>query len=60
MKQITSPRTTAVDRAIDVIEILSENEGTLSLSQIMNKLDIQSVAGLTKYAIREGLTSLDC
>jgi len=40
MKQITSPRTTAVDRAIDVIELLSENEGTLSLSQIMNKLDI--------------------
>ncbi len=40
MKQITSPRTTAVDRAIDVIELLSENEGTLSLSQIMNNLDI--------------------
>jgi DNA-binding NarL/FixJ family response regulator len=27
--------------------------------QIMNKLDIHSVAELTKYAIREGLTSLD-
>ncbi|MBW2656069.1 MAG: helix-turn-helix domain-containing protein, partial [Deltaproteobacteria bacterium] len=40
MKQITSPRITAVDRAIDVIELLSENEGTLSLSQIMNELDI--------------------
>jgi len=40
MKQITSPRTTAVDRAIDVIELLSENEGALSLSQIMNELDI--------------------
>ena len=40
MKQITSPRTTAVDRAIDVIELLSENEGTLSLSQIMNELCI--------------------
>ncbi len=26
---------------------------------IMNKLDIRSVAELTKYAIREGLTSLD-
>jgi DNA-binding IclR family transcriptional regulator len=40
MKQITSPRTTAVDRAIDVIELLSENEGALPLSQIMNELDI--------------------
>jgi len=28
-------------------------------SQIMRKLDIHGVAGLTKYAIREGLTSLD-
>ncbi|HEY3396565.1 MAG TPA: response regulator transcription factor [Armatimonadota bacterium] len=27
--------------------------------QIMNKLDIHSVAELTKYALREGLTSLD-
>jgi DNA-binding NarL/FixJ family response regulator len=27
--------------------------------QIMNKLDISSVAELTKYAIREGLTSLE-
>jgi len=26
---------------------------------IMNKLDISTVAGLTKFAIREGLTSLD-
>jgi len=25
--------------------------------QIMDKLDIHSVAGLTKYAIREGLTA---
>jgi len=40
MKQITSPRTTAVDRAIDVIELLSENEGTLSLSQIVDELGI--------------------
>ena len=27
-------------------------------SQIMEKLDIHSVAELTKYAIREGITSL--
>ena len=28
-------------------------------SQIMHKLDLHSIAELTKYAIREGLTSLD-
>ena len=27
--------------------------------QIMDKLDLCSRAGLTKYAVREGLTSLD-
>lgn len=27
--------------------------------QIMDKLEIRSVAELTKYAVREGLTSLD-
>jgi DNA-binding NarL/FixJ family response regulator len=27
--------------------------------QVMDKLDIHSVAELTKYAIREGLTPLD-
>jgi DNA-binding NarL/FixJ family response regulator len=27
--------------------------------QVMEKLDVHSVAELTKYAIREGLTSLD-
>jgi DNA-binding NarL/FixJ family response regulator len=27
--------------------------------QIMEKLDMHSVAELTKYAIREGLTTLD-
>jgi DNA-binding CsgD family transcriptional regulator len=27
--------------------------------QLMEKLDIHTVAGLIKYAIREGLTSVD-
>jgi DNA-binding NarL/FixJ family response regulator len=27
--------------------------------QVMEKLDIHSVAELTKYAVREGLTGLD-
>jgi DNA-binding NarL/FixJ family response regulator len=27
--------------------------------QLMKKLDVQSVADVTKYALREGLTSLD-
>ena len=33
--------------------------GNEQISQIAAKLDIHSVAELTKYAIREGLTSLD-
>ncbi len=40
MKQKTSPRTLAVDRAIDIIELLSEKDRALSVSQIMNELDI--------------------
>ncbi|MCD6309321.1 MAG: response regulator transcription factor [Candidatus Eremiobacteraeota bacterium] len=40
--------------------ILGINEKTVEAHrrQIMNKLDIHSIAELTKYAIREGLTSL--
>jgi DNA-binding NarL/FixJ family response regulator len=61
-------------REIEVIQLLAEGKsakeiaGLLNLSsktiethrsQAMEKLDIHSVAELTKFAIREGLTSLD-
>ncbi len=37
---------------------LSENTIVTHRQKIMNKLDIRSIAELTKYAVREGLTSL--
>jgi DNA-binding NarL/FixJ family response regulator len=67
----TSPRLTARER--EVLQLMSEGKATkevaaaLHLSvktvethrrQIMEKLSLYSVAELTKYAIREGLTSL--
>jgi DNA-binding NarL/FixJ family response regulator len=62
------------DREREVLQLLAEGKtskeiaGSLGVSpktveahrrQIMDKLDIHNVAGLTKYAIREGLTSVD-
>ncbi|GEM_PF-5296714 len=40
MKKITLNRTTAVDRAIDIIELLSDQQKALSLSQLMKTLAI--------------------
>ena len=62
------------DREREVLQLMAEGKSTkqialkLSISvktvethrrQIMNKLDIHTVAELTKYAIRKGLTSLE-
>ena len=48
----------------EIIPVLTEMRNSLASSykempQIMNKLDMYTVAELTKYAIRKGLTSLD-
>jgi DNA-binding NarL/FixJ family response regulator len=60
-------------RQRQVLQLLSEGKGTSRIAhdlqvsvktvetyrqQIMDKLNIHSIAELTKYAIREGLTSL--
>ena len=51
-----------------VVKVLSARERQVSADrrrvdtyrrQIMDKLSLRSVAELTKYALREGLTSLD-
>lgn len=62
------------NREREVLQLLAEGRGTLQIAatlclsskavdahrkQIMNKLGMHSVAELTKYAIRQGLTSLD-
>jgi two-component system response regulator NreC len=60
-------------REREVLQLLAEGKSTKEIAatlfvsvktigthrkQIMNKLDVHSIAGLTKYAIRERLTSL--
>ncbi|MFC2173242.1 response regulator [Acidobacteriota bacterium] len=67
-----APVLTARER--EVLQLLAEGSSTKQIAynlnvsaktiethrrQIMEKLDLRSVAELTKYAIREGLTSLD-
>jgi len=62
------------DREHEVIQLLAEGKSTKQIAlelhlstkaieanrrNIMEKLDIHSVAELTKYAVREGLTSLE-
>ncbi len=62
------------DREREVLQLLAEGKSTKQIAmelhisvktvethrrQIMNKLDIHSVAELTKYAVRKGLTSLE-
>jgi len=57
-----------------VLQLISEGKNTKEIAftlhvsiktveshrqQIMKKLNLQSIAGLTRYAIREGLTPLE-
>ena len=68
-----SPQTVLSKREQEVLQLIAEGKTTKQIAatlyvsvktaethrkQIMDKLNIHSVAGLTKYAIREGLTSL--
>jgi DNA-binding NarL/FixJ family response regulator len=69
----SSTRLTLTAREREVLQLLAEGKSTKQMAahlhvsvktiethrqKIMDKLDIYSVAELTKYAIREGLTSL--
>ena len=68
-----SPRAVLTEKECKVLQLLANGRSTKEIAftlkksvqtidtyrrQIMNKLDIHSVAELTKYAIREGLTTL--
>lgn len=69
-----SPRDLLTPREREVLQLIAEGRATKQIAgrlgvsvktvetyrrQIMEKLGIDTVAGLTKYAIREGLTSLE-
>ncbi len=69
-----SPFSILTQREREVIQLIAEGKSTKKIASllflsvktvethrqnIMEKLDLRSVAELTKYAIREGLTSLD-
>ena len=68
-----SERPVLSKREHEVLQLIAEGKSTKEIAatlyvsvktvethrkQIMDKLDIHSIAGLTKYAVREGLTSL--
>lgn len=73
-RQNTAKSSPLTDREREVLQLLAEGGKTGEIAQtlhvsvktvethrrqIMQKLDLHSVAELTKYAIRQGLTSLD-
>lgn len=73
-KTATAPTGALTPREREVLQLLAEGKSTKQIAaslylsvktiesfrkQIMDKLNLRTVAELTKYAIREGLTSLD-
>jgi DNA-binding NarL/FixJ family response regulator len=73
-KTADTPLSILTNREHEVLQLLAEGKSTKQIAlelhvsvktieanrrQIMEKLNIHSVAELTKYAVREGLTSLE-
>jgi DNA-binding NarL/FixJ family response regulator len=73
-RQATSASQSLTSREREVLQLIAEGHSAREIAQrlllsvktvethrrqMMQKLEIRSVADLTKFAIREGLTSLD-
>jgi DNA-binding NarL/FixJ family response regulator len=73
-KDDSSPFKSLTAREREILQLLAEGNSTKQIAsilfismktvethrrQLMEKLNIRTIAGLTKYAISEGLTSLD-
>jgi DNA-binding NarL/FixJ family response regulator len=73
-KAEVAPSEVLTDREREVLQLIAEGQSTKRIAlklhisvktvethrrQIMNKLDLHTVAELTKYAIRKGLTALE-
>ena len=73
-KVADSPLSSLTSREREVLQLIAEGNTTKQIAlnlhvstktieanrrQIMEKLDVHSIAELTKYAVREGLTSLE-
>ena len=73
-REVSKGQTLLTPREREIVQLIAEGKNTKTIAldlgisvktvethrrQIMRKLNIHSVAELTKYAIKEGLTSLD-
>ncbi|MHC4293370.1 MAG: response regulator [Planctomycetota bacterium] len=73
-EKVTNKSDMLTERETEILQLLAEGKSTKQIAlklhisvktvethrrQIMNKLDIHTVAELTKYAIRKGLTTLE-
>jgi DNA-binding NarL/FixJ family response regulator len=73
-EKVTNKGDVLTERETEILQLLAEGKSTKQIAlklhisvktvethrrQIMNKLDIHTVAELTKYAIKKGLTTLD-
>jgi len=73
-ESVPSPHSNLTEREREIVQLLAEGQSTKEIAErlclsvktvgthrehLMTKLNVHNLAGLTKYAIREGLTSVE-
>lgn len=73
-REVAIPAVDLTPREMEVLQLIAEEKSSKEIAtvldisvrtvenhrrQIMDKLDVRSIAGLTKYAIKKGIVSLD-